>query len=249
MDAFDLPADLCRLFEFERLGETGHFRMKMIFQIPVFSFEEKTDSLRHFPVLLGGDKAGAGAKAAVDLVFDARPFDRFSEIEGTRCQRKELRDQSKSVPESPGIRIRTEIKIGPRSDATGDGKTGIGFGPGKTKIGVSLVVTKKNIEAGTVFFDQGVLKDQGVEFASGDECINVRDPLGHFPDAGGGWACFLEVGPDPVLQTLGFPDIKDFVLLSFHQIDARGIREETKLFLEVPGKALFVVQRGDSREE
>lgn len=249
MDALELSMDLGGLFKFEASGKSCHLRMKMIFKVPVFSFQKKPDSLGHFPVLIGGDKSGAGAKTAMDLVFDAGSFDRFSEIERACRQRKELRDRPECFPESPGIRVGTKIEVSPRTDATGHCESGIGFGPGKTEIGVGFIVTEKNIEPGAVLFDQGILENQGVEFASGDECINVRDPLGHFPDAGGGWACFLEVGPDPVLQTLGFPDIKDFVLLSFHQIDARGIREETKLFLEVPGKALFVVQRGDSREE
>jgi hypothetical protein len=209
--------------------------MKMVFKIPVFAFEKEADSLGHLSVLLGGDQSGTGSETSVDLVFDARPFDRLSEIQGAGGQGKEPRDGSEGLPERSWIGIGSKVEVPPGADAACHGEARIGFGPGKTEIGIGLVIPKKDIEAGSVLFDQSVFENQGIKFTPGHQGFDVLDPIRHLPDPGGGRTCLLEIGSDPVFQALRFSHIKNLVMRTLHQIDSGRVGKQPEFFFQSEG--------------
>ena len=109
------------------------------------------------------------------------------------------------------------------------------------EVGIGFVVAEQDVEFWAVFFDQGVFKNQGIEFAPCNQRFNIVDTIHHFLNPERGRPSFLKVGSDPVLKIFGFPYIENISLRIFHQIDSGSFGEMQKFFSEGEGEAIRMI--------
>ena len=101
-------------------------------------------------------------------------------------------------------------------------------------LGIGLVVLEKDVVAGLMFLDEGVLEDKGLSFGAHDDILDTADLAHQKAGLRAGYVA-LEVATDAATQVLRLPDIDDRALLADVLVAAGGFgerREDLAYFVE-----------------
>ena len=101
-------------------------------------------------------------------------------------------------------------------------------------LGIGLVVLEKDVVAGLMFLDEGVLEDKGLSFGAHDDILDTADLAHQKAGLRAGYVA-LEVATDAATQVLRLPDVDDRALLADVLVAAGGFgerREDLAFFVE-----------------
>jgi hypothetical protein len=131
-----------------------------------------------------------------------------SEIHLTRRDQEVTVDEVNQAVRQIGGEVGTEVSGPVLPQAAGDEDFGV-FILRELDVGIALVVTKKDVEAGLILLDEVVLKRQGLLFVFDENVIDVMGVGDERTGLGIGEMVDREVAADAVAETLGLADVDD----------------------------------------
>ena len=177
-------------------------------------------------------EAGAGADAAVDVIFEAWAWIGPGDALGARAVGEQLFDQVHGLADAAGAGEGPEIAGAVLMHPPGYVDPGEVLGQVHFEVGVGLVILEADVEIGPVALDEGVLKDEGLGLGVGDDVLEIGQFADHAPglpvQAGGR----TEVGAEAVAEDGGLADIDHRPGGVFHQIDAGAFRGHQEAVVE-----------------
>src|SRR5581483_4907086 len=190
------------------------------------SLEEESGVLTRLPVALDGTDLGhTGREAALNLILKARaraaPIQLFAA--GTNAEGP-VNDGRRPSSKARGY-VGPSVGVLVIPDPPHDMKPRVLFGQGELQIGVVLVITEKDIEAGAMSLDEVVLESQCLHLAVRDNEIKIGNFLDHRPFSRIDGPVRLKIGPDPVPQDASFADIENLSLAVLEEIHPRPDRQ------------------------
>jgi len=211
--------------EVEVLRGGGHSLLQELDQLRVFPLEKKNDFLDQLAVFFRGNEAAAGPQAFLDLEVQtgAGAVPEIGVVAG--AQRKEAAQNPESLFHRGAGSVRAEITRPVSLHPAHQRQLREFILDAEPEAEVSFVVFQIDVVAGLMLLDQGVFQDEGFFFRVGEKGFHLAD-FGHEElEQEAGVTGFSEVGPHPVAQVLGLPDVQDLSGLVPHEVNARARRE------------------------
>ena len=100
-------------------------------------------------------------------------------------------------------------------------------------VAVALVVLEQDVIFGGMQLDHAALEHERLEFAVGDDIVEVVDVAHHLVDLGQMLFHRAEIAAHAVFERLGLADIDDVARAVLHDVHARPQRQLVRLFGEV----------------
>jgi hypothetical protein len=227
----DLVPDLGRLLELQRVGARHHLRLQRVHQLLLLALQEALGVGDVARVVLGRDVVDAGARAALDLVQQARPRPVGEHRVLAGAQVEHLLDQLDRVLHRPGGRKRAEVAVllVDRAAVVGDARKAMRL---DLEIGIALVVDEADVEARRQRLDQVVLEQQRLGFGAHHRRLHAADPDHHVAGPDRAFAAGValgEVARDALLEVACLADVEHVVGSIEEAIDAGQIRQRGDL--------------------
>ncbi|MNE10460.1 hypothetical protein D3C80_1031760 [compost metagenome] len=186
---------------------------------PRLAAQEGLGLVHQLAVVLQADQAGAGRRAALDLMQHAGPGAGLVDAVRAGPQQEGLLQGVQRVVDRPGRGEGAEIGARRRVGAAMLPHLGRAVVAPDHDLGEGLVVLEQDVEAGLQPLDVAGLEDQGLGLGGGDHQLHRPGQRHHQADALGVEAA-LRVLDDALLQRLGLADIEAGAVLAVHAIDA-----------------------------
>ena len=180
---------------------------------------------RELGIAVEVDLAGAGRRAALDLIEQARPRARLEETVRAGAQEKGALQRIDGAVDRAGGGERSVIAAGPRARAAVLQNLRRPVVGGDQDIGKRLVVAQEHVEARAQALDQIGFEQQRLGLGRGGDEFERYGGADHARDARV-IAGRPRIGGEPLFDALGLADIEHLALGVDHAIDAgRGRRE------------------------
>ena len=189
-------------------------------------------------IVLERDQAGAGGRAAFDLVQHAGPGAALIDAVGTRPQQEGLLQGVERPVHRPGRGEGAEIVAGRGVGPAMLADLGRAVVLADHQFGERLVVAQHDVEARLQLFDEAGFEQQGLGLGGGDDQLHRPGQGDHQADALGVEAA-LGVLQDALFDRLRLADIEAGPVLAIHAIDARLVRGAARLVADQVGTLLF----------
>ncbi len=170
-------------------------------------------------VVLQRDQAGAGRRAALDLVQHAGAGAGLIDAVRTGPQQEGLLQRVQRVVDGPGRGEGAEIVAGNRMGAAMLADLGRAVVAADHQLGEGLVVAQQDVEARLQLLDEVRFEQQGLGLGRRDHQLHRAGQADHQADALG-VETPLRVLDHPLLQRLGLADVEAGAVLAVHAIDA-----------------------------
>ncbi len=177
------------------------------------------------------DLAGAGPRAAADLIEQAGPGAAFEERVGAGADQEGALQRRDGAVDGAGGGERPEIASGPRLRAAMLEDLRRPVVAGDQDIGKRFVVAQLHVEARAQLLDQVGLEQQRLGFGRGRDDLDRHGGRDHAQDARRLRRVDPGIGGQPLADVLGLADIEHVVGRIEHAVDAgRGRREPHRVF-------------------
>ena len=190
-------------------------------------------------IVLGADLAGARARAALDLVEQARPRAAFEHRVRAGAQQERALQRVDGAADRAGRSERSVIFALARARAAMLEDAGRGVVGGQHDVGERLVVPHQHVKARPQALDQIGFKQQRFGFGAGHHEFHRRGLAHHAADAVGVETALRVVG-DALLQAARLADIEHVAGRVHHAVDAGRIGQALDELLDDVGAALAV---------
>ena len=227
----DLVPDLGRLLELQRLGARHHLRLQRIHQLLLLALQEALGVGDVARVVVGRDVVDARARAALDLVEQARPGAVGEHRVLAGAQVEHLLDQLDRVLHRPGGRERAEVAVllVDRAAVVGDARKAVRL---DLQVRIALVVDEADVEARRQRLDQVVLEQQRLGLRAHHRRLHAGDPRDHVAGPDRAFAAGValgEVARDALLQVARLADVEHVVGGVEEAVDAGQVRQRRDL--------------------
>ena len=247
----DAVAQLGRLLELERVGTRRHLRLERVDQLLLLALQEALGVGDVARVVVARDVVDARARAALDLVQQARPRAVREHRVLAGAQVEHLLDQLDRVLHRPGGRERAEVAmlLVDRAAVVGDAWEAMRL---DLEIRIALVVDEADVEARRERLDQVVLEEERLGLGAHHRRLHARDARHHVagPDRALAAGVTLgEVAGDALLQVARLADVENAVVGVEEAIHAGQVRQRRDLAGEplARSRASVVARRFDHR--
>ncbi len=227
-----------RALEIERLRGGVHLLDQRILDRAALALEEGFGLVHQLAIALLVDAPRAGRRAALDLKEQARPRARGEHRIRARAQQERALQRVQRPRHRAGTCERSEIEPLGRMRAAMLQQLREGMVLPEQDVGKGFVVAIGNVVARLQPLDQVGFEQQRLDLRRRRDEQHLGRVGDHARDALGEPAG-LRVGRNPLLQALGFADIKDVALLIEHAIDARRVGQR----LQIGGNPRHALQR------
>ena len=232
-----LLVDLCFL-EAKLLAEAKHLlaiELDDVTEVPSQEVRDLADVVR---VVLGSLVADTGRLALLHVVLEADLVLALGdlvrgEVKVAGADRVEVAHHSYGGVRHTDVGVRAEAHRAIVGGAALDADAGEGL-VADDDLGIGLVVLEKDVVAGLMLLDEGVLEDKGLSFGAHDDVLDTTDLAHQKAGLRAGYVA-LEVATDAATQVLRLPDVDDRALLADVLVAARGFgerREDLAYFVE-----------------
>ena len=209
VDGCELITDTGGFFKIELFGRGHH----LIHQAPLYALcpaaEHIHQFLYHSSIFVATDGPDARRVAQLDVMEQASAFVAAVDVTIAGQIRKGFAQVAQCFLHDPHRGIRPEVT----RPVAHDSSCGFDFwksvSPANADVGIALVVFELNVESRFVLLDQRFFQDQRLDFALGDEEIDVADCIAHAQGLAVAIGLRREITADAVAQSLCLADIDD----------------------------------------
>ena len=227
-----------RFLEAKLLAEAKHLltiELDDVTEVPTQEARDLADVVR---VVLGSLVADAGCLALLHVVLEADLVLALGdlvrgEVEVAGADRVEVAHHGYGGVCHADVGVRAEAHRAIVGGAALDADAGEGL-MADDDLGIGLVVLEKDVVAGLMLLDEGVLEDKGLSFGAHDDVLDTTDLAHQKAGLRAGYVA-LEVATDAATQVLRLPDVDDRALLADVLVAAGGFgecREDLTYFVE-----------------
>ncbi len=218
-------------FEFEFGGGLLHLAGELFLDVVAAAGQEIASLVHQFGIAGKIDLAGAGARAAADLIEQARPGAAFEKTVGAGADQKRALQRRDGAIDGAGVGERPEIAPRPRLRAAMLEDLRRPVVAGDQDIGKRLVVAQLHVEARPQLLDQVGLEQQRFGLGRGGDDLDGDGGRDHAQDPRRQRCIDAGIGRQPLADILGLADVQHVVSGIEHAIDAgRGRRQPHRVF-------------------
>ena len=217
--------------EFELGGGLLHLAGEFLFHQMAAAGQEVVGLAHQLGIAGEIDLAGAGTRAAADLIEQAGPGAAFEEAVGAGADQKRALQRRDGAVDGAGVRERPEIAPGPRLRAAMLEDLRRPMVAGDQDIGKRLVVAQLHVEARPQLLDQIGLEQQRLGLGRGRDDLDRNGRRDHAQDPRRQRRVDPGIGGEPLADVLRLADVEHVVAGVEHAIDAgRGRRQPDRVF-------------------
>ena len=227
-----------RFLEAKLLAEAKHLLAIEVDDVTEVPTQEARDLADVVRVVLGSLVADTGRLALLHVVLEADLVLALGdlvrgEVEVAGADRVEVAHHGYGCVCHTYVGIRAEAHRAIVGGTALDADAGEGL-MADDDLRIGLVVLEKDVVAGLMLLDEGVLEDKGLSFGAHDDVLDTADLAHQKAGLRAGYVA-LEVATDAATQVLRLPDVDDRALLADVLVAAGGFgerREDLAYFVE-----------------